>query len=260
MGGLKKSLPITFLTYLAGALALMAVPPFSGFFSKDEILWSLFSSEHYALFAVALFTGFLTCFYMTRLTTYVFLGKQKLKPHKEENFLNLPLILLALLSLLAGVFGIPHLLSNILPFHPPHFLNEILRAFTTLTFQGPLWQEALIMLSSTSMGLIVIIGTLFYYSKDIKISFPSLVLKTLEEAFYVPHIIQHYIQPTFQKVSDESFYRIEQNLFNAFVSFLISQTLSLGKFFSKLQNGNLQSYALYFTIGLTVAMFLIFLR
>ena len=75
MGGLKKHLPWTHICFMAGFLALMGIPPLAGFFSKDEILWSVFASGHGGLWAVAFCTAGLTAFYMTRLCVLVFYGK-----------------------------------------------------------------------------------------------------------------------------------------------------------------------------------------
>src|SRR5438094_4491657 len=76
MGGLSRSLPIPFVTFIVGALALMGCPPFSGFFSKDAIL-ALAYKRNMPIFAVALFTAFLTAFYVIRLLVVVFFGKSR---------------------------------------------------------------------------------------------------------------------------------------------------------------------------------------
>ena len=258
MGGLRKSLPITFITYMTGALALMAIPPFSGFFSKDEILWSLFSSNHYTLFFIAFLTGLLTCFYMTRLTALVFFGKQKSSPHKEDKSLSFPLITLAFLSLFSGLLGIPHLISELLPFHPPHILHELLESFSPKSFKGSIGKEVFVILLSTITGFAVIGSAFSYYLTNKKAPLPAFVKVFLEEAFFVPKGAL-YIQEFFKKICFESFKQVEIGFFNQSVAFLTSQILNLRKVFSNLQNGNIQSYALYFTIGLTVSMILIFL-
>ena len=258
MGGLKKSLPVSFWTYMIGAFALMAVPPFSGFFSKDEILWSLFSSGNHSLFFIAFITGLLTCFYVTRLTALVFFGKEKIKPHKEEMGLNLPLIVLAVLAGLAGVLGIPHAISALLPFHPPHILHELLKDFSPQKFEGPIVQELLIMLLSTLAGLSIIVSAFYIFLKQKALFFPSRLKLILDEAFFVPRAVLH-IQTLFEKSSLEAFKQIELNFFKPAIHFLLLQILNLKKEFSKLQNGSIQSYALYFTIGLTVSLILIFL-
>jgi NADH-quinone oxidoreductase subunit L len=115
MGGLRKKLPITTLTFVAGWAAILGLPPFSGFFSKDEILWRTLNapSGGIALFSVGLAAAFLTAFYMTRLLVLVFFGKSRLSPeaakHAHESPLNmtLPLIVLGVFSVAGGWFGSP---------------------------------------------------------------------------------------------------------------------------------------------------------
>ena len=263
MGGLKKSMPITFFSYLAGALALIAMPPFSGFFSKDEILWSLFSSGHYFLYFLALITGLCTVFYMTRLTVFVFFGKNRFQTpvHESPRLMTIPLILLALLSLLGGLMGLPHLFSDLFSSHPPHLLHELLKGISPKSFEGSKLTEAGLMLLSTGAGLAVMIGTGFYYLKKRKEK-KSLIFwkKLLEEGFFVQKTIQNYIQYFFGVISRQVFQQIEQNFFNQGILFLSSQIFKLRERFSSLQSGNLQSYALYFVMGLTVLVVLVFLR
>lgn len=105
MGGLARNLPITFLTFAIGALALIGCWPFSGFFSKDAIL-ALAYEHNTLIFAVGLFTAFLTAFYVARLLVVVFLGKPRTaeaKASDESPFVMTgPLIVLAALSAVAG--------------------------------------------------------------------------------------------------------------------------------------------------------------
>ncbi len=105
MGGLSRKLPITFVTFLAGALALIGCPPFSGFFSKDAIL-ALAYEHNTPIFAVALFTAFLTAFYVMRLLVIVFFGKPRSDIARESResppVMTIPLIVLALLATLGG--------------------------------------------------------------------------------------------------------------------------------------------------------------
>jgi NADH-quinone oxidoreductase subunit L len=77
MGGLKKALPITYWTFLIGAIAIAGVPPLAGFFSKDEILWRTFSGGHRILWAIGMITAFLTATYMFRLVFLAFHGERR---------------------------------------------------------------------------------------------------------------------------------------------------------------------------------------
>src|SRR5205809_6348007 len=105
MGGLSRKLPITFVTFLVGALALIGCPPFSGFFSKDAIL-ALAYERNRPIFAVALFTAFLTAFYVMRLLVIAFFGKPRSDIARESResppVMTVPLIVLAFMATVGG--------------------------------------------------------------------------------------------------------------------------------------------------------------
>lgn len=113
MGGLKKYLPTTYWTFVVGAIAISGIPPFSGFFSKDEILWKAFSNDQgsVALWIVGVLGAALTAFYMFRLVSLTFEGEKRfadtVHPHEAPKTMTVPLILLAVLSLIGGFVGIP---------------------------------------------------------------------------------------------------------------------------------------------------------
>src|SRR6266446_3174880 len=105
MGGLRRKLPITFVTFAAGALALIGCPPFSGFFSKDAIL-AVAYEHNLPIFAVALFTAFLTAFYVIRMLVIVFFSNPRSDSAREGResppVMTMPLIVLAILATLGG--------------------------------------------------------------------------------------------------------------------------------------------------------------
>src|SRR4029078_650930 len=107
MGGLRRRLPITFVTFAAGALALIACPPFSGFFSKDAIL-AVAYERNLPIFALGLFTAFLTAFYVIRMLVIVFFGNPRSDSARESResppVMTMPLVILAILATLGG-FG-----------------------------------------------------------------------------------------------------------------------------------------------------------
>ncbi len=112
MGGLSKKLRITFITFLVGCIAIAGIPPFSGFFSKDAILLSAFIKNP-VLYGIALFAALLTAFYMFRLLFITFTGKfrgtddQAHHLHESPAAMTIPLIVLAVLSIIGGFVGIP---------------------------------------------------------------------------------------------------------------------------------------------------------
>jgi NADH-quinone oxidoreductase subunit L len=139
MGGLKDKLPITFWTFLIGTIAIAGLPPFAGFFSKDEILWKTWSSGHYVLWGLAVLAAFLTATYMFRLLYMTFYGESRASHapaadhghghaahpptahpptspaahlHDAPAPMAIALIVLAVGSVFAGLFGIPHALGG----------------------------------------------------------------------------------------------------------------------------------------------------
>jgi NADH-quinone oxidoreductase subunit L len=128
MGGLKKYLPVTYWTFLIGALAIAGVPLLSGFFSKDEILFKTFTSTNpyrLLLWGIGMVTSLLTATYMFRLVFLAFHGERRSAahhdshghghghaPHEAPPSMAIPLIVLAIGSVLAGYVGVPHALGG----------------------------------------------------------------------------------------------------------------------------------------------------
>jgi NADH-quinone oxidoreductase subunit L len=123
MGGLRKKMPVTFLTFLIATIAIAGIPPLAGFFSKDEILWQAFSNPFHGqmnivLWAAGACAALLTAFYMFRLVFMTFFGETRLSKkawdhmHECPLVITLPLMVLALLSIVGGWIGIPKLLGE----------------------------------------------------------------------------------------------------------------------------------------------------
>jgi NADH-quinone oxidoreductase subunit L len=116
MGGLRRWMPVTNATFLIGCVAIAGIPPFSGFFSKDEILAAAFAKSP-VYYAVGLFTALLTAFYMFRLYATTFSGgfrgthEQEHHLHESPSAITIPLIVLAILATVAGFLGIPGALA-----------------------------------------------------------------------------------------------------------------------------------------------------
>jgi NADH-quinone oxidoreductase subunit L len=117
MGGLRKKLPITFLTMMVGTIAIAGIPPFSGFFSKDEILAHVYEHNK-AFWVIAVIGAMFTSFYMFRMMYLTFNGSfrgttdQEHHLHESPALMTIPLIVLAVLSALGGLIGIPAVLGG----------------------------------------------------------------------------------------------------------------------------------------------------
>ena len=110
MGGLRKKMPLTYWSSLICVLAIAGIPPFSGFFSKDEIILAAFQGHHYVVFGLAILTSGLTTFYMFRLFFLAFHGAPRSESVKqghvhEDFFMTLPIVILAVPALLSGLLG-----------------------------------------------------------------------------------------------------------------------------------------------------------
>ena len=132
MGALRPHMPRTFWTFLAATLAISGIPMFSGFFSKDEILWKAFSSEHghWAFWLVGAVAAGMTAFYMFRLVFMTFFGKSRVDRevakhlHESPSMMTVPLIILGILSIIGGYVGIPAALGGSNWIH--HFLAPVM--------------------------------------------------------------------------------------------------------------------------------------
>jgi len=119
MGALRKLMPVTAFTFIIGWLAIAGVPPFAGFWSKDEILLFVFANNR-GLYVIGLITALLTAYYMTRQVIMVFFGEARwndhseehgahgdFKPHESPKIMLFPLVVLSILSVLGGLLQLP---------------------------------------------------------------------------------------------------------------------------------------------------------
>jgi len=122
MGGLKKYMPVTRVTMVIGALAIAGVPPLSGFFSKDEILWGAFAAGTHpmpVLGVVGLVVALLTAYYSGRLLFMTFFGESRVTEHARHHLhespavMTLPLVVLALLSIVGGFVPVPAVVASV---------------------------------------------------------------------------------------------------------------------------------------------------
>jgi NADH-quinone oxidoreductase subunit L len=107
MGGLRKAMPATYVTFLIGALALGGVPPFSGFFSKDELILAAKDANYWWLVVVLLVGAILTAFYTTRMVLMTFFGEYRgeAHPHESPSVMTVPLWILAGATCVVGLLG-----------------------------------------------------------------------------------------------------------------------------------------------------------
>ncbi|HTN16443.1 MAG TPA: NADH-quinone oxidoreductase subunit L [Chitinophagaceae bacterium] len=188
MGGLGKKMRITQATFFIGCVAIAGIPPFAGFFSKDEILAAAYAHNP-VLYYAALAAALMTAFYMFRLYFLTFTGKFR-GTHEQEHHLHespiamtFPLMVLALLAAISGFVGLPEVFSE------HHALNEFLSTAVTNGVHHHLEHSTEYMLMGLSVTLVVAM-ILFAYAKTKKPDFqPNTGLaKVLENKWYVDEL------------------------------------------------------------------------
>lgn len=195
MGGLKKHMPITHITFLLACLAIAGIPPFSGFFSKDEILMAAYSANP-VYYYVGLGGALMTAFYMFRLYSLTFLGsfrgthEQAHHLHESPSPMTIPLIVLAVLSVFGGFVGIPEVFAS--DAHSlEHFLAPIFAESNKLAHAHHLThsQEYIMMGVSTALiiGVIVFAVTKFKKAADVNDEHTG-IAKVLENKWYVDEL------------------------------------------------------------------------
>jgi NADH-quinone oxidoreductase subunit L len=256
MGSLKDRLPITYWTFVVGSLALAGFPLTAGFFSKDDILVSAWTAGPLGqlLTVFGLLTALLTAFYSFRLVFVVFWGPSRVDArhaahvHEPSLTMTLPLLVLAVLSVATGYFGIPEFLA---PVFEPH--------------ESGAHGGAGIMLVATAMGILGIAGA--YYAYVLHPSLPDRWAQqwrtAYEWSFHKWYVDEAYdrgiVRPTFTAAA-ELWKRIDVAVIDGAVNG-IARAIAWGAWFLRLvQSGQTQHYALGMALGAVVilTMFLIF--
>lgn len=255
MGGLKKYMPITYWTFFIGYIALAGLPPFAGFWSKDLILGAAHENGFHFLFYLGTIAAFLTPFYMSRLWFIAFTGPKRTDHHAHESplIMTFPLMVLAVLSVIAGVigeFGIPGLMHGFSSF--VHFGSDP---------HGPLHWD--IMIQSTVVAMAGLFCGWWIYGRK-QLSEAEDPIKRWLGSFYTVLENKYYFDELYFWVIRNGYNRIaafcnwcEVNLVIGFgvngIAFLTRQS---GAVLRLTQTGKVQSYAFIFVLGTASIVFL----
>lgn len=258
MGNLRKKVPITFWTFLTGALALSGVWPFSGFFSKDSILAQALAQHNILLFAIGVFVAGLTTFYTFRLFFVVFFGKEKTEAashaHESPAVMTLPLIVLAVFSLIGGFIGIEETYRTMFPGEAEK------SAGFAATFFAPFYHSPM----AASLGLLAfaigIVGAYALYAKADKDPLPAKLggLATLmKNKFYFDEIYEHTVIPMHDFIAAVMDWFDRWIVQGACIGLIRGGTNLTGRMLRLMQTGNLQTYAFLFVFGVAVVLYLV---
>jgi len=249
MGGLAKKMPITHITFLIGCLAIAGFPGLSGFFSKDEILMSAYAKNP-LYFYLGLAGAAMTAFYMFRLYFLVFTGTyrgavQQDKIHESPGTMTFPLIVLAILSVVGGYVGLPHLfaenhaLANFLSPVVQNFQVELVPASTEWILMGLSVAVVLVMIFVARMK-----------TKSGVVKEAKGINKALENAWYVDDIYKGLIVSPLKELSHFFNNVIERGLIDGVVNGVGKIVYWSSTKFRLIQSGQVGLYFFILVIGI----------
>ncbi len=269
MGGLKGKLPITFITMLIGTIAISGIPPFAGFFSKDEILAHTFA-QSVPMYVIGVITAMFTSFYMFRMLYLTFYGKfrgthdQEHHLHESPPTMTIPLIILAILSMVGGFINVPESLGG--KHWLADFLAPVFSKSTALVTETPLSGSTETTLMCVSV-LAALAALAYAYMKYVKNSHvpasdteerPALVDLSYHK-FYIDELYDAIIRKPLDAMSGFFYKVIDQLGIDGIVNGLGKGTIETSKGLRLLQTGNVGFYIFMMVVGIiSVLMYIVF--
>jgi NADH-quinone oxidoreductase subunit L len=274
MGGLLKHIPLTSLSFLFGWLAISGLPPFSGFFSKDEILWralatpnAVFPALREILYFTALMTSFVTAYYMTRLVVMVFFGEYRgsqetfEKLHESPRIMTFPLLVLAVGSLVVGWIGIPQAIGGgdaLGKFLDPLFHFSTLEPTEVLKKTEPLLMLLSVLVAGLGVGIAWYVYGLKHTLSQKVLKFIPGGKKVFEKKYFVDELYEvtvvRWVKGLAHWVSDRL---VEQLLINRMIETATQGLTHFAKFLQKIQVGLVRAYLAYVVLGAALLIYLI---
>jgi NADH-quinone oxidoreductase subunit L len=255
MGALRKVMPVTGFTFIIGWLAIAGVPPFAGFWSKDEILLYVYANNR-GLYVVGLVTALLTAYYMTRQVIMVFYGKARwndnsaehgahgeITPHESPRVMLIPLIVLSVLSILGGAMQLPF--SKDLHFLE-HWLAPVVEESEAYIGKSWAYQNKYLLLLVAIV--VAVSGILISISVYAKSKFKVIEPKILEQAWKYDHAVSRAVggpgAATFNLIA-----WIDANIVDGIVNGVGELIRSVAGSVRRVQSGFVRTYALLICFG-----------
>ncbi len=265
MGGLKSKIPVTYWTFLIGTLAIAGIPPLSGMISKDEILVALWAKSP-VIWGLTLFSAALTGIYMFRLLFLTFFGnfrgteEQKHHLHESPISMTLPLVVLAVLSVVGGFINLPHFIGHGEYQNLAHWL-EPLYVYGAKHAEVPFNIE-MILLAIT----LVMVAAVFFIVRNIyvtknKMAQPEENYKGWERLSAKKLLIDELYNATVVKPVEGlgKGTRMFDKLMDRFFNFVGFGAVESGRAFKKFQNGNVENYVLIMSLAIGLILIVNFL-
>jgi NADH-quinone oxidoreductase subunit L len=265
MGGLRKKIKVTFACMLAGTIAIAGFPPFAGFFSKDAILFAAYNQEPggKALYAVGLAAAILTSFYMFRLIFLTFYSQQRFDEHKvhvheSPKSMTVPLMILAVLSLVGGWFALPSFFGGKDLF--AEFLAPVFAG--TMEFAGAEVGRSLELLLSGVAVAAALVGAVVawsMYGKSAERGTSTGLHKLLYDKYYVDELYDALIVAPLVWLSRNILWKVvDVGVIDGSVNGIAHGASAIGDASRRTQSGNARSYAVWILIGALVIFVIIF--
>lgn len=245
MGGLRKSMPITHLTFLIGCLAIAGIPPFAGFFSKEEILAAAFHSNK-LVFVVAIITAAITAFYMFRLYFNIFWSKERVEQHSHDDHAHenhgegtktmlIPLIILGLLAFGAGFIPFGHYVSSDgksldTEFHLMFSIAPVLLALSGIFLAMFLYKKA----NNKPDRISEMLGGIY---------------RSAYRKFYIDEIYLFITKKVVFNLIGRPAAWIDKNIVDGCINLSATISENFSEAIRPMQSGKVQQYAIYFFVG-----------
>lgn len=242
----RATLPIIGTTFLIGVIAISGIPPFSGFFSKDAILAAAFQEGQYLIWAIAMFTAFLTAFYMFRMYFIVFVAPN----HHDEHYvytsktITIPLLILAIGAVGAGFLNLPSVFGG------NHFIDSWLGQLHSKHIHMDHITEYVLMALSV---IVAATGIMVAYAKyaNFDVSKPENETGLIGNKFYIDEIYNVLFVQSTKKLSTFIDKVIDEKIIDAFIMNSSIGFVNIGKKVAMIQNANVRFYAAFMLIGMT---------
>lgn len=246
MGGLRKKIPLVYTVMLIANLAISGIPPFAGFFSKDEVLLKAYEHHQYLIYAVGLFTAGLTAYYMFRLFFVTFEGKNYTEQHIHHVSWSMkaPLIILAFGATFAGFAGLPELFGG------SNLIDGWLNIWSGPVMEIGHSQELMLMAASVVVGLS---GIFVAYKKFYRYDFTQEIQNTgvIYNKFYIDEIIDFLIVKRIKQLSFFVAFTFDDGIIDGVVMGLSHGFINLGRRVGRMQSANTRAYAFFMLLGLS---------
>lgn len=266
MGGLKGKIKITFITMLIGTIAISGIPPFSGFFSKDEILAHTYEHSK-TLWLFGMVASMLTAFYMFRMLFLTFYGSfrgthaQEHHLHESPPSMTFPLIVLAALSVLGGALGFPEF------WHLPNWMHHHLDPIVIRDVPSTLSHETewmLMGLAVAAAASVIYFTYLVYMKYGVQPAAREEYLKKWQKLIYNKYYVDEIYDALIRKPLDflaEFFHKFfDVKFIDGIVNGVGSSVKTIGSWVRVVQTGNIGVYIISMVMGVVCIILLTFLR